>query len=129
MRIFNQDLYMPVPVAWMLAAAFIITVGIAYWWGRSNGYDRAWEQKNNQDERRYTALLANPLDTPTKVMPRSLTSTGPLPVLTEVNWSQPQPYRCYFYPQRDCPGWRERGQACEVMCHRFNTYIPRVDNG
>jgi len=47
-----------------------------------------------------------------------------------VNWLEMQPYHCYFYPRRDCPGW-QRGQPCSPMCQRIERTIPEgaADDG
>lgn len=44
-------------------------------------------------------------------------------VLAPVNWMEVQPYTCYFYPMRDCPG-HYKGQVCETTCQRVFKPIP-----
>ena len=41
--------------------------------------------------------------------------------MPEIGWLERYEGRCYFYPDRDCPGW-EPGKICERMGHR----IPEV---
>ncbi|HXZ72658.1 MAG TPA: hypothetical protein VEH31_17550 [Streptosporangiaceae bacterium] len=40
-----------------------------------------------------------------------------------VNWLESQPYRCFFYPDRDCPGWHA-GQPCDPGCLRMGRLVP-----
>jgi hypothetical protein len=45
-----------------------------------------------------------------------------------VDWLTVQPWRCFFYPGRDCPGWH-KGQPCAERCSRIGQPIPEAPDG
>jgi hypothetical protein len=40
-------------------------------------------------------------------------------IMRNVDWRITFPYRCYFYPGRDCPGWDGGG-----ICGRIGRRVP-----